>query len=265
MKHHFNFLFIALCFTSVFYNTNVYGDSGSELTIITSSSGKTIYINPNTPITENEPLTYVKTLCPAGQYVYKCGNYRVGFNWLRGIHNDKISTENYYISDDPSELLQQMRDFFAAKDNSSIRYCDDGQDSCNEIKSVSEYKNDRNTILINVCDPFSSDTAVTCAYCPDSAKIDASTVTVITNTDDTPERKMTQTTSDWKFYTIADCYTDTFTDSTGTYKYTYNSPTAEKCFYNNTNINAFNTLQGDSISGFAPGTNNTTFNVFSAN
>ena len=202
-----------------------------------------------------------KTLCPAGQYVYKCGNYRVGFNWLRGVQstsddtdNSALSTKNYYISNDQLTLLQQMRDFFAAKDGTSIRYCEN--DSCNS--NTSDYKDDRDAILNNVCNPFNSNTAVTCAYCPNSANVDASTVKI--TTENTTAK---QTASDWEFHTFADCYTDTFTDSTGTYKYTQqNQTTAEKCFYANTNPEAFNTLQGDGISGFASGTNNTINSIF---
>lgn len=206
-----------------------------------------------------------KTLCPAGQYVYKCGSYRIGFEWLKGMNvpNEytedncstnrgswdddtcKISTKNYYISDDQSELLQQMRDFFGGKEE-SVFFCEGT--NCSAV--ATDYKTDRDTILNNVCNPFDSGTAITCAYCPDSAKTDATIVTVNVSS---------KTVKNWvKFNTIADCYIDSFSDSTGTYKYVTDgdiSRKAQNCYYANDNTNAFNTLSGDSITNFAPGTN----------
>lgn len=224
------------------------------------------------------PINPTHTLCPAGQYVYKCGNYRVGFKWLKGMYytDDSITTENdcdgdwntdqskctrrtknyYYITetdnnlsdDDRSALLQQMRDFFAAKNNVSIQYCVlDSDNNCtgsaNAPIAANEYIIERDKILETVCNP--TNTTITCAYCPDSANIPASTVKI---------NAVTKKTSDWSFHTIADCYMNSFTDSTGTFKYVTNtSSQAKKCYYTNTNPEAFSALSGDSIEQFVSG------------
>ena len=258
MKHLIGFLSKISYVAIMFWCTDAYCDTPTP----TNDAVDDISQSTETPDTPPLRLYSIKTLCPTGQYVYKCGNYRVGFNWLRGVQSTSdntakiiLSTKNYYISNDQLTLLQQMRDFFAAKNGTSIRYCEN--DSCNF--NTSDYKDDRDAILNNVCNPFNSNTAVTCAYCPNSANVDASTVRITTEENSTAK----QTASDWNFHTFADCYTDTFTDSTGTYKYTQqNQTSAEKCFYANTNPEAFNTLQGDGISGFASGTNNTIDAVF---
>ena len=220
------------------------------------------------------PINPEHQLCPQGQYVYKCGNYRVGFEWLKGMYyvDDSVTsstecgsddwdttqnkctrrTKNYYYitktadnmsDDDRSALMQQMRDFFTANNNISIPYCAVDSDNNCTVAATSDISTDRNKILETVCNP--TNTMITCAYCPDSANIPASKVRI---------NAVTRKTSEWKFYTIADCYMDSFTDSTGTFKYVTNtSEQAKKCYYTNTNPEAFSALSGDSIEQFVSG------------
>lgn len=260
------------------------GFSGGGL--VNTGSGTSAYVAYDATSTPGDPdnpvittiVSNVKTLCPAGQYVYKCGNYKIGFNWLKsmpmsntyteencstegGVWNSDsstcdISTKNYYISNDQSELLDQMRAFFGGTE-SSIERCKTWSDnSCTERELTDKYLKDRYYILMTVCNPFDSNTAVTCAYCPNSANIEKSTVKIKINT-------LTNVSSaeNWNFHTIADCYIKEFSDSTGTYIYVNDSgswdtnPDPEICYYTNTNPEALNLLQGDSIEGFASGTN----------
>lgn len=265
-----------------------------------------------------EEFNLKKKLCPTGQYVYKCGNYRIGFDWLKGmfitkttvedveivldtnennnennettiiegqkqacyaknttdsqnnedgpiiaynwVNNskcikitvNKVKTNNYYTTDNQSDLLQQMRDFFAAKKNTSINYCekvDQDNNKCTKINTINveDYKSDRDTILNTVCNPFDSEMVITCATCPGSAKVGASTVEINT---------ALKTTKSWTFHTIADCYMQDFTDSTGTFKYvkpeqiTNPNLPGEECYYSNTDKENFDALQGDSIENF---------------
>lgn len=251
---------------------------------------------------------YLRTICPSGQYVYKCGNYRVGFNWLKGMTKTEtitntteqactdadgswadntctktITTNNYYISDNTAELFEQMRNFFAGND---MKYCairEEKTSSCTATNNTSS-KEDRDTILANVCDLSDSSTAVTCATCPNSAKVPDSVAAVYipkitrsfpflqpisSNTITLPESNKTKTISElsatnsaeWvSFHTIADCYMDEFTDSTGTYKYVESdtNQTAKECYYVNTNPDALSDLQGDSIENFTAGGNSPT-------
>lgn len=198
--------------------------------------------------------TTTKELCPEGQYVYKCGNYKVGFNWLRGIQKlnseddtTSASTANYYISTSQSELLDQMRDFFNPSTDSnykSIEYCTSGtgKNCTRATRSQTDHLTDRELILLSLCDPNESNMTVTCATCPNSANVPASSVDV------TEDLNGAKSASNWVFHTIADCYLKEFTDSTGTYEYRQND-TAQECYYTNTNPEAFRALQGDNISG----------------
>ena len=235
----------------------------------------------NDPTTTSDGSTI--TLCPAGQYVYKCGNYRVGLEWLKGISDVEdntiktktaceitnggvwsesdskcyVSTRNYYITNNQYDLLEQMRNLFRAI---GIQYCatwDNDKNSCTKIYPKyarnPNVAQDLKTILDYVCNPLDSSITITCAYCPDSANVPASKVTL---------NSSGEKTSNWSFYTIADCYMETFTDTTGTYNYYNESGTQQKCYYANTNSKALSTLSGDNIQNFTLGTSQNSGAVF---
>lgn len=203
-------------------------------------------------------------LCGEGKYVAQCGNYRVGFNWLK---NAKIpdpessddteiqykETGNYYIDEDAIGLLTRMRIFFG--NENEVMY--DSNDNPFDPDAIQK---DREAILNNLCHPSDSDAKPICLPCPNNAKVDASTV-------DLSVDNLTIEGS-WAFHTIADCYMNEFEDTTGTYFYvpdnlpagvTFSNAifpdNAESCYYTNTNSNALDTLAGDEIGTFTPGVN----------
>lgn len=264
MNYSVSFLLKILCVAAVLHGMAdklVYADDSTEVL----PGGGTEILQPIV----NDSVSNTLIFCPAGQYVYKCGDYRVGFNWLKSIsitntytsencssnggvwntdsNTCDVITKNYYISNDQSELLDQMRDFFGGI-KTEINHCktwDNNNNTCTETELTNDYKNDRDKIFSNLCSPFDSNISVTCAYCPNSANIEQSTVVI------TSYRHLNTATLNWKLHTIADCYLKEFTDSTGTYEYLSTNQidsTAERCYYTNTNPEAFDILQGDSIS-----------------
>ena len=198
------------------------------------------------------------SICPEGQYLYKCGNYRVGFNWLKSatftvrdtstplfLTND--STKDYYVGDTTLDLYEQMRTFFGHNGHTSIAY-----KTASGISQATpnEYRIDRERILNNVCNPLNSSITITCARCPNDAKVQESSVQI--NED---EGLVVQ--GSWNVYTIADCYMKDFEDSTGSYYYVVPSTEniSAECYYTNTNEDALSTLNGDAIGRFVPGLN----------
>ena len=202
-------------------------------------------------------------ICPEGWYVSKCGNYRVGFNWLKSAilpdpehpQTDEVSnmqTKNYHMADtDMLSLFAKMRTFFG-HENTVLYYYDDNNNRI--LATPSDITKDREAILNNLCHP--STAVIKCATCPNNAHVDASTVGLDDN------NLTVQGT--WNFYTIADCYMQEFEDSTGSYFFVPESietlenidaTEAEKCYYANTNPEAMSALSGDEIGVFIPGLN----------
>lgn len=203
-------------------------------------------------------------LCDAGEYVAQCGDYRVGFNWLKRaklpdpenpsetIINYK-ETLDYYVDEDVLSLFTRMRIFFGNEnelmlDNNGIPF------------DPNTIKKDREAILNNLCHPSDSKAKIICKPCPNDAKVESSTVAL-------DENYLTIQGS-WNFHTIADCYMKQFEDTTGIYFYvpddlpagvTFDNATfpdnAESCYYTNTNPNAWDALAGDEIGTFMPGIN----------
>ncbi len=216
-----------------------------------NQTAKAIAILAASPSTAYRGEGTTKTVCPRGQYVYKCGNYRVGFNWLKGAGfpelqtissgstNGYTTTKNYYVGDTTLELFEQMRNFF----NGTNAVLFVNGDSVSSVSPVA----DRELILNYLCHPATS--TITCALCPNNANVPATTVEL----DD--DNKTIEGT--WDFYTFADCYMDEFEDSTGSFYYTAESGSnaKAKCYYTNTDPNALNTLNGDEIGNFIPGLN----------
>lgn len=188
---------------------------------------------------------YVRvTICPEGEYVAACGNYRVGFNWLKPATISETNTKNYYISNEITDLYQQMRTFFD-KDATIIQYLNDDE----TITNNPDFAVDRKAILDTLCNPKKSE--IRCLPCPNNAEVPESTVYI----------KDADQTRDWDFHTFADCYMTEFEDSTGSYFYvpddrnidSTNEHNAEKCYYQNTTADAVDILGGTSIGTFVPG------------
>lgn len=183
-----------------------------------------------------------------GYYVAACNNYRVGFNWLKRAKVPDLEQSNqnlivyhetgdYYSDDDDIlTLFKKMRIFFGHYQDLSL---------INTPENT--LSKDRESILNNICNPNDSNTEIYCAKCPNNAKIPLSSVKLDSN--------HSVISGSWKFYTIADCYMDTFEDSTGTYFYVpdsmnldeANAGQGQKCYYANTNPDALDALKGDTI------------------
>ena len=276
-----------LCVSSmIFLCHGVYADNGvidaeiialADLADINSTSG--VYIRDNTYTVSNAAArefvrVQLDTLAPApetatdrveeficgpnstGYYVAACNNYRVGFNWLKSAKVPDLeqsspdsyqivyhTTGDYYGNDDDMiTLLKKMRIFFGHYQDLSL---------INTPENT--LSKDRESILNNICNPNDSNTEIYCAKCPNDAKIPLSSVKLDSN--------HSVISGSWKFYTIADCYMDTFEDSTGTYFYVpdsmnldeVNAGQAQKCYYANTNPDALDALKGDAIGQIALG------------
>lgn len=192
------------------------------------------------------------TLCPSGQYVSKCGNYRVGFNWLKkatfpqpnasGDNHGSTSTNNYYVSEQ-ADLFEQMRIFFSGVNESIL-----AKDETETISNIApeDYIADRELILNYLCNPVNS--TVTCTACPNGGNVDKSSVKLFGDDNQIVS-------GSWKFHTFADCHMQDFEDSTGSFSYYYADTGTDaekaKCYY--TNTDSINTLSGDAIGDFIPG------------
>lgn len=205
-------------------------------------------------------------ICPKGQYVAACGNYRIGFNWLKSAklpNPDQSSatasetasevvykeTRNYYVSDNIMDLYNQMRIFFG-NTTTSMEYLDnDGV-----VQITNNFQEDREAILNNLCHP--STVEPKCKPCPNNANIAPSTVSL--------DGDLLTIQYSWEFHTFADCYIQEFEDTTGTYFYVPDdinfdiasldsSTTVAQCYYTNTDAAAMDALMGDAIGIFVTG------------
>ena len=246
----------AVTSSAVFADSTEMGISGVTNTVIREQAQTSRFSSSNA-------ATKVK-LCPSGQYVAACGNYRVGFNWLKSakvpdpdqdqtnptsanIRIEYKETKNYYISNDILDLYDQMRIFFG-NTTMTMEYLDNDDD----VQITDNFQEDREAILNNLCHP--SSTNITCMPCPNDASIPASTVQLDAN-------NLTIQGS-WEFHTFADCYMQEFEDSTGSYfyvpdnMYVFNDAhlnNSAKCYYQNTTAGAIDTLGGDEIGTFVMG------------
>jgi len=190
------------------------------------------------------------TLCRAGYYVSKCGDYNVGTNWLKGypesenavaisaameasatvvtsragIRNSLISgivnSPNYY---DYSGInnLKNLRYFFSNNGDDIIYTTASGT---RQIVQYDTYKSMRNNLLVATCNPV--DVQITCSQCPGIGTVPASTVDITYDSG-------LLVSGSWNFHTIADCYMQEFSDSTGIYEYVDNNNNTQNCYYAN--------------------------------
>lgn len=118
-----------------------------------------------------------KTICPSGSYVQKCGDYTIGYEWIKAASETSGSSENNNNFDlitnnsnnqyGTSDYFEQMRTFFAGTQTKTT----DGTADTSTVKDI------RNAMLNAYCDPNSA--SFTCATCPNNAKIDESSVYVV--------------------------------------------------------------------------------------
>ena len=204
-----------------------------------------------TPTDANaEEYAQTHTLCRVGYYVSKCGDYNVGTNWLKGypesenavaisaaleqsttvsatragVRNSLISgivnSPNYY---DYSGInnLKNLRYFFS-DDESDIIYTTSS--GTRQVVQYDTYKTMRNNLLTATCNPV--DVQITCSQCPGIGTVPASSVDITYDSG-------LLVSGSWNFHTIADCYMQEFSDSTGIYEYVDNNNNTENCYYAN--------------------------------
>lgn len=206
-----------------------------------------------TPADANaEEYATTHTLCRAGYYVSKCGEYNVGTNWLRGYpasentvlvdattqqtaHVERgatvragrystlisgiVNSPNYY---DYSGInnLQNLRYFFGNDDGKRIVYTTSS--GTRQVAEYAAYSDTRNKLLAVTCNPVN--VQIVCSQCPGVATVPASTVDI------TYDSGLLVSDS-WKFHTIADCFMQEFQDSTGIYEYVDDNNQAQNCYY----------------------------------
>lgn len=192
-----------------------------------------------------------RTLCRAGYYVMKCGDHNVGTYWLKGfpqnisvplIHDVETTQEQQFdtragtlrtrvILNNPNSA--NYYDYAGANNLVNLRkfFSDDGQQliytSKSGILSVANpevYQDVRNNLLNEYCDPTKSQ--ISCAKCPGAGNISASTVDITYDSG-------LLVSGTWNFHTIADCYMQEFSDSTGVFEYVDNENTTQSCYYAN--------------------------------
>ena len=197
-----------------------------------------------------------KQICPENQYLYSCSGYRLGVNWLKSVTlldpndtNNPVTTHDYYINGNVSELLNQMRNFFHG---GPVKY----KNGSNWVYATSaQCQQDRETILNSLCNQFLNTTQPTCRACPNNAKVKPSTVEI-------DEINGGVVSGSWYVYTLADCYMNEFTDSTGTFIYVNDitDTASHDCYYSG-NISgvATNIVYGDEIDNFTLGSTNSSY------
>ena len=174
-----------------------------------------------TQITPKKTISTERIICPKNSYVSKCGNYYVGTNWLKGFTsvNGEKTPDYFDYSDNADEInMKNLRIFFtisANETNSNISFTP--EDIAIEQNTVDEnsYKTYRNKILKQFCNY----NIVTCAPCPGNGKTES-------------ESKFNLINKSWSsFNTIAHCYMNEYTDSTGTYINVNKTGEQENCYF----------------------------------
>lgn len=162
-----------------------------------------------------------QTLCAAGYYVEKCGDYVIGTNLLKGYQiDDTHNSPDYYDYANENNLVN-LRKFFAGVQ--PFRYRTKMTQTVVEIEPE-EYVPFRNGLLASICNP--AETEIICQKCPEDADVDESVVGL--DADNVPVE------DSWIFHTISDCYINEFSDSTGTFEYVdpETPDVAQNCYYN---------------------------------
>lgn len=247
MSSKYNFLFNFFLVSVIF---SFYGivDCMATGAVITNTQKQAIIAAAQfSTATDSSAQTNTVQICPQGQYVYKCGDYRVGLNWLKSAtfpgpngDNDSVNTKDYYVGTTTTELMRQFKTFFNGTNESILARSEDD----NIVNIVpSSYIRDRETIFNYLCHPVTS--TVTCVACPNGATVKESKVQL--------DSSNLTIQNSWEFYTLVDCYMEEFEDSTGSYYYENEQAEKAKCYY--TTTDAISTFSGDEIGTFVPGLN----------
>lgn len=230
-----------------------------------------------------EEIRYTKTICPKNQYVKSCSGYAVGTNWLKGgrfsadekqgkkipaltipsyyedleedatteelsaLHAEKIKALRYFFNQaGPDSILSTTGQTGIIKNitDADITKTDSENAEINRREGNGETLKDSEKIPYTVASDLltllcTSD--VECAPC-EGGLVDATTYeydsfSILANT--------------WKFYTIADCYKEDFSDTTGSFNYVDYENKTIQCKYNTDEETAI--LKGQKlISSYTP-------------
>ena len=232
-----NFLWKLFSVIMVF-NWNISGDSYADSGGTPTMIARKYWTGTSTE--EGDKMT----LCPKGQYVYKCNNLAVGYNWLQEYDfkykttpigatspvYKTYTTHNYLIGKDAYEISEQMRSFFSGR----------GQ--------INQRKDSEATILGYLCNPADG-AIITCAPCPDGGTVGESYVITNDYDDEDGVRNLLFRDS-WNFHTLADCYMNEFEDATGSYLFVpaesdfKSVKSGSECYY----VKDFEGMTGDFVS-----------------
>jgi len=175
-------------------------------------------------------------ICDTGYYLAKCGTNYVGLNWLKGyaLNGDTNSYDFYDYADETGKNnIKNLRLFFNPVAGEDIIFTKSAKyDSLRDSipSDDDDVVSTRNGLLTATCTASNA----TCAKCPGDGTVAQSTVKIYSTT----------SVYEWTVHTIADCYMNTFTDSTGTFKYvpTETSPTSAALNCNYTDVSMGNQL-----------------------
>jgi hypothetical protein len=257
MERISNFLWKIFCIGSVF----CYGstDSFDAIAETTSTTEQNVYSSTTT----KEGMKRIN-ICPAGYYVSKCGNFSVGYNWLKSIRIDNTTrTNDYTVSSDPVTRFDQMRRFFHGQYTTGWASTNGTVNKEEPAKQIST-QSDRDTILGAVCNPNNvkkdSSFSYTCTPCPEAGTVGPSYVYA----EYTASSLLIP--NSWTFHSIADCYISQFTDTTGSFIYlpsnlgSNTTQDGKYCYYgDNVSTTDFNrNYMGTSIGSVETGSDLTT-------
>jgi len=152
-------------------------------------------------------IALAATVCSGGHsYISQCGQYKVGTNWLKGLTS---TSPNLYDYSSNNNNIENLRKFFKGK---SFQYTKQN----GELVTVSDADviEARNNIINTLCTPEN----VTCSVCPNDGTCNGS---VYTNSS-----------SKWSsFNSFSNCYINTFSDYTGTFRYEDDNNNTANCYY----------------------------------
>jgi len=193
-----------------------------------------------------EDYVQTHTLCRAGYYVAKCGTNNVGTYWLKGYVKSSTNMSSSMATNTQTTVAERagiLRTVLANVTNSDDYYDYSGTNNVENLRRFfagdkelvfttlagmrtsvvpDVYLDNRDGLLAATCDP--TQVQISCAKCPGLGTIPASTVDITYDTASLVARS-------WNFHTIADCYMQEFSDSTGIFEYVNDNNETQTCYY----------------------------------
>ncbi len=165
-------------------------------------------------------------ICAKNEYVSECGDYKVGTYWLRGTGWIIAPRDFYdYAPDAKANNMKNLRAFFSTE-SEAISITQNHQGTSEQGLNPSVWYEQAQKILAFFCNP--EEVSVKCEKCPNNGQTSQTTITYDTET---------ETYSDYKFNSIANCMVPTCVDEKG--EYVYKDEDSDKsygCFYGSADI-----------------------------